>query len=87
MAISLLFVIKELLRHVSREICCNPLELYNNYLVYYTLIIKPGVRRPHSPGFLKLKIDTVRIVGMRVCVCLRPRLLITSAVNEPHTIG
>ena len=86
-AISLVFVIKELLRHVSREICCNPLELYNNYLVYYSLIIKPGACRPHVRGFLKLNIDTVWIVGMRVHVCPRPRLLITSGVNEPHTIG
>ena len=41
--------------------------------------IKPGARRPQAgvPGFLK--IDAVRIVGMRVRVrvCPRPRLLIT----------
>ena len=37
-------------------------------------------RRPARAWFLK--IDSVRIVGMRVCVCVcpRPRLLITSGV-------
>ena len=58
---------------MSREIRCNQLELYNNYLVYYSLIIKPGARRLHAPGFLKLKIDTVQIVGMRVRVCVHAR--------------
>ena len=35
-------------------------------------------RRPVHPWFLK--IDPVRIIGMRVCVSPRPRLLITSGV-------
>ena len=47
----------------------------------YVKIIKPGARRPHA---WFLKIDPVRIVCMRACVCVfvcpRPRLLITSGV-------
>ena len=34
--------------------------------------------QPARTGFLK--IDPVRIVGMRVCVCLCPRLFMTSGV-------
>ena len=53
--------------------------------MYISLLsMEPGflnqVRRPARARFLK--IDHVRIVGMRVCVCVcpRPRLLITSGV-------
>ena len=45
------------------------------------MIFKPGAHRPHA---WFLEIDPVRIVGMRacvrVCVCPRPRLSITSGV-------
>ena len=42
------------------------------------MIVKPGTCRLQAVTRLFLKIDPVRIVG--VCVCLRPRLLITSGV-------
>ena len=42
---------------------------------------KPGVRQPIWPMCAWfLKIDPVQIVRMHVCVCLHPRLLITSGV-------
>ena len=51
-------------------------------VLYLQCLVKPGARRPARAWFLK--IDPVRIVGMRVCVCVcvcpRPRLLITSGV-------
>ena len=42
-------------------------------------VFKPGACQPHA---WFLKIDPMRIVGMRVCVCVcpRPRLLMTSGV-------
>ena len=50
------------------------------------LIFKPGVHRPQASVHMVLKMDSVWIIGMRVCVCvcvcvcLRPRLIITSGV-------
>ena len=51
-----------------------------NTLAYSTC--QPGKRRPVAGTHLVLKIDPVEIVGMHVCVCVcpRPRLLITSGV-------
>ena len=51
-------------------------------------LFKPGARRPQAAHAWFLKIDPVRIVGMRVCMCVCvhmcvcpcPRLLITSGV-------
>ena len=50
-------------------------------------IFKPGARRPHMPGFLKLILCGLSVcvfacvcVCVCVCVCPCPRLLITSGV-------
>ena len=45
------------------------------------MIFKPGARRPRAPGFLKLILCRLSVCVLAcVCVCPRPRLLITSGV-------
>ena len=53
------------------------------FLVLVRLTVKPDVYWPMASPLLVLKIDPMGIVGMRVlcvCVCPRPRLLISSGV-------
>ena len=58
--------------------CDAPAKPIYSFLICASYFIKPGARRPVRTWFLK--IDPVRIVGMRACVRPRPRLSITSGV-------
>ena len=63
------------------------LVLIRNVLLNMRVLFKPSACRPQAGRPARawfLKIDPVRIVGMHacgyVCVCQRPRLLITSGM-------
>ena len=68
------------------------LPLFLRYVLLHCsigyLIFKPGARRPVAGARrpvagarLVFKTDPVRIVGVCVCVCDRPRQLITSGIR------